>query len=191
MSFLYPTGIAPGFTALADYWAGRMSGITGAPTGTSLSNPTGTDGYLRAMADGILGVVGYQSQADAAALGTATQATTTFADVGNGSSTGFSVYTFTASTTKTYLVNVDLSCYMTVAADQVQFQLMKDGVVVFDSDAARFYFNNLVSRMRLSFRCPVAMTAGANVLKLQWKIRDGAGTVSVDTNDFRCFTVLG
>lgn len=141
--------------------------------------------YMKAQADAIMCATGYQGQSDAAGSADSTSSTS-FVDV-----SGFSSYSFTAPLAKTYLVHVDMSCYVATAVNNVSIRLMKDGASVFDSPAARLAFSTLLEHSRLSFRCPVAMTVGANVLKLQWKVSSGAGSVNVDTSDFRCFTVSG
>lgn len=192
VGFIYPTAVSTGYSSLASYWAQRMTSVTGS-SGFAADGmaPTGIDGWMQAMADGVMGTVGFQSQSDAAGLGTATNATAVFAAVGNGSSTGFTTWSFSAPTSKVYQVAVDLSCYMATASDMVHFRLMKDGSTVFDSPAARFLFNSTGVHHRISFRCPVAMVAGANVLSLDWKVLNAVGTATVDTSDFRCFTVMG
>lgn len=192
MSFLYATGVSTGYTALSDYWALRFSSITGT-SGESMSTigTTGTNGFMEAFADGVMGALGYQFQDDAVAVAAVTTASTSFAAVGDGVANGFTTATFVAPAQKFYLVEIDVSCFMTVAADAVKFRLVNGSTPVFDSPAARLYFGTMSLHLRLSFRCPVLMSKGSNSLSLQWAVRDGVGTAKVDTNDFRCFTVSG
>lgn len=163
---------------------------------TRLSSALGatipTNDRIVALCDDILCATGYQAQSDAAGLGTATTASTAFADVGNGSSTGFQTWSFTAPIAKTYLLRVDLDAFVTVAIGRVSFQVAVDGTAPGGqpSNAASFFFNQTAVHARLSFVVPIALSAGAHTIKLQWK-SDGSATANVNTDSFRCFTMTG
>lgn len=147
-----------------------------------------------AWADTVLEAVGVVGLDRAAALGTATSTSATYEDVGNGSSTGFGSYSFTAPIAKKYYVRVTLTVHCTTAAACLAFQLLKGGATtgVENLEAAQAICLNATSiQHTVCFTVPVTMAAGANVLKLQWKRTAGTGTLEVDGGNFRVFEVTG
>ncbi len=206
MSYSFPTKdypIAADVDAVATFLAQRQSdsGTTNggivAGGGSTAVPQLGVDAsglgisYMKGIADATMCAVGYQASDVALAIGTATRGANTFADVGNGTSTGYTTWSFSAPIAKTYLVHVDLQCYMTVAADSATFQLVNTTTSINYGDAsAQITMTALNSRTACHFLLPVVMQSGANVLKLQWKTT-GVGTAQVDVADFRKFTVTG
>lgn len=160
---------------------------------TTAGVPVSVRDTLVAMFDAILCSVGYQTHDDTFALGSATTTSTTYVDVGNGTSTGFSSFTFTAPIAKTYLIYTNCSAVKSVSAGSTQlwFQLLVDGVAQPNqSDMTTFFASNF-DQKEFSFVVPVALTAGSHTLKLQWKVSAGM-TANVDppTNG-RHFVVTG
>jgi hypothetical protein len=138
-------------------------------------------------------VVPLQLQSDAAALATtAVTTSTTFVDVGNGSTTGFVAWTFTMPRDTNCYLRVDLSCYMTNAAGQVYFQVLMDGSAPTQPTAgATFFFNQLSTHARMSWGFFLTVPAGSRTFKLQWKVQSGTQQAVVDSNDWRSFTLIG
>lgn len=148
---------------------------------------------LVALLDGMLCSVGYQAQNDAFALGSATTTSTSFVDVGNGSSTGFSSWTFTAPVAKTYTVDVNCSAYKSASSggSQLWFQLLVDGVAQTNTSEMTTFFAANLDQKHLVFSVPVALTAGSHTVKLQWKV-SASMTANVDAaTEGRCFRVRG
>ncbi len=147
-----------------------------------------------ALADNLLCATGYQSAiSDAAALGTVSTNSTSFADVGNGTSTGFSSWTTPAvPIPKTYLVWCRLSCYVTTGGGGVFFQMLVDGVAPAGqpSTAQRIFANTTFQQFPMFFAVPVALSAATHVIKLQWKVSSPA-VAQVDANDGRTFWITG
>jgi hypothetical protein len=148
---------------------------------------------LVALLDTMLCSVGYQAQNDAFALGSATTTSTSFVDVGNGSSTGFSSWTFTAPVAKTYLIDVTCSAYKSASAggSQLWFQLVVDGVAQPNTSDMTTFFGMNLDPKKFVFSVPVALSAGSHTVKLQWKV-SASMTANVDpTTEGRSFRVRG
>lgn len=148
-----------------------------------------------AMVDPLLslGYLGAGFMSDAAGLGTASTTSTSFGDVGNGSSTGFSSWTTPAiSVAKTYIVWCRLSCYVTVGGGRVFFQLLVDGSAPANqpSTAQRIFLNTTNQQFSMVFPVPVSLSAATHTIKLQWKVDSGV-TAQVDANDGRTFWISG
>ncbi len=133
---------------------------------------------------------GYFGSNDAQALGTATTTSTTFVDVGNGSSTGFASWTApTTKVTKTYTMRITVRSYMPTLGSSVTtyFQVLQDGVAIASQPtaAASQSFGTTISYLQTTWSIAVPCTAGsAHVYKLQWKVggTDTAGvTATVGT----------
>lgn len=178
---------------LVNLVASNLAGTTAPTAYANLQNTDVLQTPHRAIADAYLSSVGYQAQSDGAGLGTATTNATSFADVGDGTTTGFATWTYTIPVTKTYLLLVGLSCWVTVGGYQVIFQTMVDGSAPSGQpgNAQKFFFNTASEHNRLNFAVPIAFTAGSRVIKLQWKVSDALTTATVDIYDFRCFTLIG
>lgn len=129
---------------------------------------------------------GYLGSSDQVALGAASTSSTTYVDVGNGSSTGFASWTSPSiPVTKTYVVRVNVRFYMSTVGSTATtyFQLLKDGSTIGTHPtnvnrapigvAGTTYAN-------CTFEVPVALTSGTTpVFKLQWKVGDGSATANV------------
>lgn len=131
---------------------------------------------------------GYFGSNDQAALGTATTSSTTFVDVGNGSSTGFTSWTApTTKVTKTYRMTVVVRAYMpTIAASAVTwFQVLQDGAAISGQPTytASQVYGGTSQWLQTTWRISVPQTAGtAHVYKLQWKVGSGSDVAGVTTS---------
>ena len=185
--FLYPTGIASGYSGMAAYFASRIGSVTGATGMTAPPAPTGNDGFLQAMADVVLSL-GYLGSADQFAIGAATTTSTSFGDVGDGASTGFASWSADASVfpvSRIYRVHVTVSGFVTTNTGRISYQLVVDGAAVGSQPTASssHYFSTTSDRNRLSWVVPAFLSAGSHVLKLQWKVNAGTVTGNVNTDD--------
>jgi hypothetical protein len=106
--------------------------------------------------------------------------------------TGYPNFVVTVPGTRSYTLGVGLSMYMTVAFDEVFFQVMVDGSPVAGQPiyAAHMFFNTLSEHTRLFWQLVVPLTAGAHTINLQWKTT-GLGTANSTTFDYRSFTLVG
>jgi hypothetical protein len=188
--------ITPEIYALMCATADRASSLIGvlpvASGGTGLDSPGPAGSYLRS--DGTAWQAAPLNPADLPALIAQNDAVAALASTTSAvfvDAAGLTTFSYDAPAARTYLVHVDLSCYVS-AATRVSFRLLVDGVAVPNqpANAMSFFFNTLGEHNRLSFRVPVAMALGTHVLKLQWLVAGGA-TVTTDGNDFRCFTISG
>jgi hypothetical protein len=148
---------------------------------------------LVALFDGVLCSVGYQAQNDAFAIANATTTSTTFVDVGNGTSTGFAPWTFSVPVAKTYMIDVNCSAVKTASVSNTQlwFQLLVDGVAQPAQSGMTTFYSSNFDQKHFTFGVPVALTAGSHTVKLQWKV-SASMTAAVDpTTEGRCFRVTG
>ena len=127
-----------------------------------------------------------QSQSDQSVLGAASTSSTTYVDVGNGTSTGFATWTAPASSvTKTYMLRVTVRFFMSTlgATGTTMFQVLQDGATIggHPSNANKAPVGIASTTYNLcTFGVVVTQTAGvAHVYKLQWKVNDGAATANV------------
>jgi hypothetical protein len=106
--------------------------------------------------------------------------------------TGYPNMVVTVPGTRSYVLGVGLSMYMTVALDEVFFQVLVDGVPVAGQPtfASSMFFNTLSEHTRLFWQLVVPLTAGAHTINLQWKTT-GLGTANSTTLDYRSFTLVG
>lgn len=146
-----------------------------------------------AMADALLASMGFQAQSSSMALGTASTTSSSFADVGNGTSTGFAPYVFAAPIAKTYLVHVDLACYVTTSVRcLLNFRLDVNGTTYEPAATALADMNDSALFYPAHFRLAVPMVVGNNTIRIQWRRAAGAsatGEVNVFTG--RTITVTG
>lgn len=155
-----------------------------------------TSDEATAIADSYLGAVGGLGSGfinDAAALGTASTTSTSFVDVGNGSTTGFSSWTTPAiPIAKTYWIWCRLSSYVTVGGGRTFFQLLVDGVAPSGQPASaqRIYLNVTSQQFPMFFIVPVFLSAATHVIKPQWRVDSGV-TAQVDVNDGRLLWITG
>ena len=89
-----------------------------------------------------------------------------------------------------YTLRVDVSCFMTVAADKVKFQVLVDAAAPAQPvNAPMFYFNTLAEHNRISWEFGVTLTAAAHAFQLQWDTVYGAGTLNTNGDDMMCLTL--
>lgn len=128
---------------------------------------------------------GYFGSNDAQALGTTTTSSTTFVDVGNGSSTGFASWTAPMTkVTKTYTLHVVVRSYMPTLGSSVTtyFQVLQDGVAIASQPTATASqaFGSTSQYLQTTWRIAVPCTAGsAHVYKLQWKVGNASDSAGV------------
>lgn len=148
--------------------------------------------YLQAIADVMLGSVGYFGQNDQkGASSSNSTSSTTFVNVPN-----ITAWSLSVPLAKTYLVHVDVACYMTALAggQKVIFGLALDGTQVATQpvNAMTFVFNQVSVHMRLAFRVPVPFpTAGNHTLQMQWKVDNAGSTAVLDNGDCLTMTMTG
>jgi hypothetical protein len=169
-------------------WPGLQNGISG--SGSPQISPI----PLEAQIDAYLSSFAIPPSRDASAtIAGFTTPSTSFVPIGDGTTTGFRTYTFSAPVAKPYLVNVDLSCYCSGLGAGAGFQLQLANTTTSQnfSDAATLFEVNIAGQVQhYGFRFQVPMNAGNNVLQLQARALTGC-TFAVDTLCFRCFTVQG
>jgi hypothetical protein len=173
-------------TNVAGYTITRLNATSPATTAV-------TSDQAVAIADSYLGSIGYQAHSDAFALGAATTTSTTFVDVGNGSSTGFSPWTFSVPVAKTYVISVNASAVKTASTSStvLTFQLLVDGVAQPNNSDQLTWFASNFDQKHVIFSVPVALSAGSHTVKLQWKV-SASMTASVDpATEGRHFMVTG
>lgn len=160
---------------------------------TAAGTPIAVVDTLVALQDSMLCSIGYQAHNDAFALGSASTTSTSFVDVGNGSSTGFSPWTFSVPVAKTYLIGVNCSAVKTASAGStvLTFQLLVDGVAQPAQSDMMTWFASNFDQKHFVFSVPVALSAGSHTVKLQWKV-SASMTAAVDpATEGRHFMVTG
>jgi hypothetical protein len=180
---------------------GAAGGIVANGNPTVAPNATPSDdpltlklAYMQGIADAILCALAFQAFNEAQALGATSTSSTTFVDIGNGTSTGFSTFTFNAPLAKTYEVRVDVGLFnsVLVATDGVGIQLVNTTTGVTAPNATSFYWPSAANQRYVFNRVyPMAMQAGNNVLKLQWRVGNPGSTVNVDAAALRVYSVRG
>lgn len=147
---------------------------------------------LVAMFDSILCATGLIGQNDAFALGSTSTTSASFADVGNGTSTGFASWTVTVPIAKTYLLHVGVRNFMSVPGSaNTYYQVLVDGATPSQpTAAARVICNSTNVYSFASWPVPLALAAGSHTFKLQWRVDSGA-TANVDGVASRMFTLVG
>lgn len=151
---------------------------------------------LVALQDSMLcstGTQGHNAVAGLTGAGDATTSSTTFVDIGNGSTTGFTTWSFTPSITKTYLVIVSVSTHMSVRSNSgfTDYQLVVGANTYAPADAFNWFgfANDAISK---TFHVLAPMVAGVAVtLKLQWKVRNVGDVANCNNVGSRAFTVTG
>lgn len=185
--------------AVAQKVVTQLATVTGigsaAVVTTPIDDTTVGGGAQIATADAMLAALGYQAYNAAASLGSTSTTSTTFADIGNGTSTGFASWVWTAPLAKTYLVWcwVDLTVSAIGTTGVVAVTLNIDGSIPFQPIALQsFTFSATNTRHRLSWGVPIAFSAGSHTLKLQWKVGDGATTANLTgTSEQRTLLITG
>jgi len=143
--------------------------------------------YLAAIADVTMAACGVQV-CDSSFGSTASTTSASFVDA----NAAYADLTFTAPIAKSYLVHVDVSFFASTGAPTtIGFLGVKNvtsGVSCTPPTAQTNIFANSVI-IPLSFRALVPMSAGANVLRLIWKVT--GGTLNANGNCARVITVSG
>lgn len=205
MAYTYPTKIntvSADVAAVATALAQRQSdsattngGIV-ASGGSAAVPQLGADSaglgsaYLTAIADVTLAACGVQVCDDAASTGVVNTTSSTLVDANSA----YGDLSFTAPIAKSYLVHVDVTCYMSAGTPSacnayIALKNVTTGAV-YSATGGRANFAALSSSVLVSFRVLVPMSAGANTLRLQWRIT-GGGTLSTNTACGRTITVSG
>lgn len=169
--------------------AARIAVATNAITGTPALTPPIVNpdfqAFISALTDSLLDCLSYRAQNDQ-------NGAPGYVHAGGGWVNVFASWTAAVPVTKTYLLHVDTSAYMTVAMDSVTHRLLVDGApVATPANAMRFTFNALADHKKIPWRMPLALTAGNRVLQLQWNTVGGLGTLNADANDCLCMTLSG
>jgi hypothetical protein len=139
----------------------------------------------------VINPIGFFAQSDALSLGITSTTSTSFVDIGNGTTTGFPTYTVSVPIAGTYRVDVDLALYQSVSAggaNNMTLQLANTTTSNNYSTSSMIVEPILGQLNRVHFSVWVDMVAGNNTLKLQWKVLSGA-TWNTDSNSFRTYTV--
>lgn len=140
--------------------------------------------YMNAIADAVMCGVGYQGQSSVTGTGGSTSSTSLV------DAAGWTDYTFTAPVAKTYLVHVDVSAFCTVTAGVGSFGLHNVTTLTSYTPNAILHYSALNVIYPISYRVPVAMSAGSNTLRVTWAAPT-SGTVNNNSNSFRVFTITG
>lgn len=193
--------IAADVDSLATFFAARQSpstvtngGIvaTGSPAVPDLTGNNMSLAYFKAMVDAILCGTGYQGlQSDSFAIAVANTSSTTFVDVGDGSTTGYAPWTFSVPVARTYVIDVNCSAIKVTSSGstQLSFQLLVDGVAQPTTTEMTTFFASNFDQKHFLFSVPVALTAGSHTIKLQWKV-SASMTARVDpATEGRCYRV--
>lgn len=159
---------------------------------TSPSSGAAVSDQSVAIADSYLGAIGFQAQPTAGVLSTQTTSSTTF-----GSLTGASC-TFTAAVAKKYEMQIQISPFMTGAADGIFFRLQNNASTVADNTTngamQLFIPAGMLSVYQLmTFVIPVTCVAGSNSLQIQWRLQFGnpGAIAKVDSGSHFVVTVRG
>lgn len=137
--------------------------------------------------------VPFSALSDVAALGVNGSASdsTIFVDCGDGTTSGFTSWTVSVPTTRTYMFQyVCGALILSTPNGQALFQLLVDGVAVTQPTSTAQYFapNNIGAIFGgfVTATFPVPLTAGPHTFKLQFK---PGGSYTVDTLAGRTFTM--
>lgn len=173
MSYVYPTGLNHGFTAFSDYFAGRMSGVTGTPSGLPVA--TGGNGFLLAMCDAMIGAFAGPTGPVIDALGSG-QVSPTGADY-----TGLAAGTFSAPLDRYYMLELDIAGMFCATADKTAlFRFAVDSSGIAAPGTFRLPRNAVNQRGNGSFRQRVFMVAGTKTVTVEWRA-DGNFTFDSST----------
>lgn len=201
MSYDVPTKkypIAADVDALALFFAQRQSdsgvtngGIvaTGSPAVPDLTGNNMSLAYFKAMVDALLCRAAYVAQDEQNCSGAGNTSSTTFVDV-----TNMPTYAFTAQVAGTYLVHLDISgIFQSVGLNGLALRIVNSTNSANGNSASWNWFPTAINvrSSRFSARTPLAMQAGSNSLKVQWRVFNGADTANVDTSVVRAFTISG
>lgn len=145
--------------------------LGGTVTGTYTLGGTPTvDGY---------GYIGQNSQAG---LGTFTTTSSTFVDVGDGSTTGYATWTTPSlAVAKTYLLFVRVDGFQTSLSGMVSYQVVVDGSAPGGQPTNGMQqIQDAGVTVAQQFVVPLSLGTGTHTIKLQ--VKTSAGTYNVNTN---------
>ena len=166
--------------------------INAAPTAGTFA--TITNAYAlwvqagRARFDGGIDGSGYIGQSDQLGFATvATTSSTTFATIGNGTTSGFATWTTPSIVlAKTYMLSVNVDVYATAVAgnQQVIFQILVDGSAPGGqpSNAQRQPLELAEGVAPTTFIVPIALTTGTHTIDIQWKVSGASNTMNANQN---------
>ncbi len=142
----------------------------------------------------LLTVSGLVAQNESIGITNAATSSTTFVDVGNGTTNGWAPWTgVVIPATKTYLLHVDLTnFYLSVAGgfNIIYFQIAVDGTAPTQLVSTPFRaMSALNTREDKAWRTAVALAAGSHSFKVQWKVDNAAATANMDGFSVRCLTI--
>lgn len=181
MSFLYPTGIATGYSGVAYVLASQIGTVTGSSGITAPPAPSTTDGFLQALADVFLGAFGTQLEENVT-LGVAGATSPAFADVPGSS------ISFNAPMAKRYSVDCDFSFFQSGGTPNVHSVRL-----VVNGDAGPAIYCGFASTFVLaSFHLmhSAICAAGNNTIKLQWEPVSGTN-INTNGSSYANFLVRG
>lgn len=167
MSYSY-TPVNAGAAALAAYAAQLAANVTGTPA--PIPVPGGTDGFLVAFADAIVGAAGFQIESNNAVGTISNGGSTTYADIAGSS------ITFTAPLAKIYVVHCDTAIEFSTLGSGGFLRLVVNG----NNGPDIFVQDSVVSIHRnVHLMHAASCIAGANTIKLQWKTNVATGVINM------------
>lgn len=182
MSFLYPSASATGLSGAVGYMVARMAAVTASPS-FYVPVPTGTDGFLRAMVDSLMGVLGFQAGLYVVPGASNNGGSSSYADVAGAQ------MVWTPPATKVYEFDCDFNWFRSSGTGNGVFRL-----VVGSADGAEWEIvpassNTNVGPHRLS--AAVFCVAGTPLtIKLQWK-SGGTATLNFASTNACQFAIRG
>lgn len=180
--FSYTGGAATGFTGFANLFASVIGNVTGYSGVAAPPAPTGSNGFIQAMCDGILQAVGHQTSNYAAYVSTGTSSTS-FVDVPG------SEFSWTPPASKTYVFEVDHQFFRSAGSGNANFRIVV-GAVNGETWVLTPATNNAVYGP-LHHGASVFLTGGSPVTaKLQWLAAAG-NAFSVNSDCARKWFVRG
>lgn len=145
-------------------------------------------GYSQANINGH----GFFAQSEQAGLGTATTTSSTFADIGDGTTTGYATWTTPAITvSKTYMLSVNVTAFLNTGTQKISFQVILDGSAISGQPtiASSQWIEAAEGQAPTSWIIPVTLGVGTHTIKLQWKTT--GGTMTVNTNCTLQYVISG
>lgn len=181
MSYVYPIGVASGYSGAASYMASLMAGVTGVPFPPP--SPTGNDGYLQAMCDAVMGVVGFQGSLFSSPSPTSTTSQT-YVDIAGTS------MVFVPPASKVYDVECDFQWYRSAGTGNAFFRIAIGSSASDEWQIVPHSTGTNQGPYRISF--PLLLASGVPVtIKLQWHVTDGATTINLSGANPVHFTIRG
>lgn len=136
----------------------------------------------------------FGAQDEATALGDTSTTSATFADIGDGATTGFASWTVNIPVERKYLLRTSLVLYWPSGTSQAEFQVMMDGVAVSGQLSNSVPISIANQNVFYTFDVLVTPTAGNHTFKVQWRVATADGTqlqVGGSNSYKRVFTIYG